>query len=61
MYWRYFNATGSSCEALTWLLTNGARSVTARPALQAGDASALKSPLSIAAVGTNACSVLGCV
>src|SRR4029453_5807547 len=61
MYWRYFSATGSSCEGVTRLSTNGARRETWRPLLHAGDASAVKAPLSIAAVGTNACSVLGCV
>ncbi len=36
------------------LLANGARRATWRPALQAGSAIALKSPASIAAVGTKA-------
>ena len=36
------------------LLTNGALNVICRPALQAGEAKAVKSPASIAAVGTNA-------
>jgi hypothetical protein len=37
---------------LTWLFTNGAPRLTCLPALQAGDANVLKSPASIAAVGT---------
>ena len=61
MYWRYFSAVGSNCDGLTWLFTNGARSAICRPLLHAGEASAVKSPLSIAAVGTNAWSVLGSV
>jgi hypothetical protein len=36
------------------LFTNGARRVTCRPTLHAGDAMAVKSPASIAAVGTYA-------
>ena len=36
------------------LFTNGARKAICRPLLQAGDVIALKSPLSIAGVGTNA-------
>jgi hypothetical protein len=36
------------------LSTNGARNAIWRPPLQAGEANALKSPRSIAAVGTNA-------
>ena len=51
---RYLSATGSRAVTGTWLLTNGARSATCRPALQAGDAAAVKSPRSMSAVGTNA-------
>ena len=39
---------------LIWLFTNGAFSVTCLPALHAGEAAAVKSPASMAAVGTNA-------
>ena len=56
------SATGSLSATLTagWLKsaglmrlsTKGARSATCRPALHAGAASAVKSPASIAAVGT---------
>ena len=48
-----FSAAGLNVDGLTRLLTNGARSVTWRPPLQAGDAKSVKSPASIAAVGTN--------
>ena len=44
-------AAGLNCAGSMRLLTNGARSVTGRPALQAADATAVKSPRIIAAVG----------
>ena len=48
-----FNATGLNNAGSTRLFTNGALSVICRPALQGGEANAVKSPASIAAVGTN--------
>ena len=48
-----FSAAGLNCDGLTMLLTNGARSAICRPPLQAGEANWVKSPASMAAVGTN--------
>ena len=45
-------AAGLKSAGLIVLFTNGARSAICRPALHAGDANAVKSPASIAAVGT---------
>ena len=46
-------AAGLKSAGSMRLLTNGARSVTGRPALHAAEATAVKSPAIIAAVGTN--------
>ena len=43
-----------NCAGSTRLPTNGAPRLRCTPALQAGEAKAVKSPASIAAVGTNA-------
>ena len=48
------SAAGLNSLGSIRLLANGAPSVTCRPALQAGEANAVKSPASMAAVGTNA-------
>ena len=48
-----FSAAGENSAGETVLLTNGARSAIVRPPLHAGEAIAVKSPASIAAVGTN--------
>src|SRR5687767_8669546 len=45
---------GLTTDGSTLLFTNGARSAIWRPALQAGDARSVKSPFSMAAVGTHA-------
>src|SRR5262249_36836148 len=47
-----FKAALLKSEGSTRLPTNGERSAIARPALHVGDAKAVKSPASIAAVGT---------
>ncbi len=47
-----FNAAGLKSAGLTWLFTNGALSGTCLPPLHAGEVNAVKSPASIAAVGT---------
>src|SRR5207248_6307590 len=49
----------TDCDGLIVLLTNGARSVSGRPPLQAAEAKAVKSPASIAAVGTYAVVLAG--
>ena len=49
---RTFSATLLNCAGSIRLLTNGARRVICRPPLQAGEANVVKSPASIAAVGT---------
>jgi hypothetical protein len=49
-----FSAAGLICDGLIRLLTNGARSAICLPVLHCGDAASVKSPASIAAVGTNA-------
>ena len=49
-----FTAAGCSEAGLIRLLTNGARKGTCRPALHTGDVDAVKSPASIAGVGTKA-------
>ena len=49
-----FSAAGLKSAGSIRLLTNGARSVICRPPLHAGEANAVKSPASIAAVGTYA-------
>ena len=49
-----FIAAGLSSAGLIWLFTNGVRSITGRPPLHAGEAAAVKSPASMAAVGTKA-------
>jgi len=46
-------AIGSNNDVSIRLFTKGAFSVTCRPALHAGEAKAVKSPASIAGVGTN--------
>jgi hypothetical protein len=46
-----FSAAGLKSAGSTRLFTNGARSVICRPLLHAGEANAVKSPVSIAAVG----------
>src|SRR5438876_6611688 len=49
-----FSAGLSNEEGSIRLLTNGALSVICRPALQAGEVIAVKSPATVAAVGTKA-------
>ena len=49
-----FTAAGLNPDGSTRLLTNGARRVIWRPLLHAGEAAVVKSPLIMAAVGTNA-------
>ena len=47
-----FTAAGLKSDGSIWLFTNGARNAIARPPLHAGEANAVKSPASIAGVGT---------
>jgi hypothetical protein len=47
-------AAGLNDAGSSRLLTNGALSVSCRPALQAGEANSVKSPFNIAALGTKA-------
>ena len=49
-----FTAAGLKSAGLIWLFTYGARKATCRPPLHAGDVNAVKSPASIAGVGTHA-------
>src|SRR5678815_485228 len=48
-----------NCDGSTLLFTKGARSVTWRPALHAGEAKVVKSPAKAAAVGTKEMLSLG--
>ena len=52
-YLARLSAAGLNNAGSTRLLTNGARKAIARPALQVGVVTAVKSPASMAAVGTN--------
>ena len=54
-----FTAAGLKSAGLTWLFTNGARRLTGVPPLHAADANVVKSPRSIASVGTKAMLLAG--
>ena len=56
---RMFSAGLLKSEGASWLFTKGALSVIERPALHWGDVMVLKSPASMAAVGTKAMRVGG--
>ena len=56
---RKFNDTGLNLDGSILLLTNPPVSVSCRPALQAGDVIAVKSPFNIACVGTKLIEVGG--
>ena len=54
-----FTAAGENDRGSTLLLTKGALKVSGRPLLHSAEANAVKSPASIAAVGTNCLSATG--